>query len=418
MKKTWKSILCAMLCALLLTAAVMPFVVAAASTSAKEFADNAEVKAFQKKIDDLNAEQAKLKNQLKQVQSERYTAQEQANNLAQLIAKTEEKIAVSQQLLEALNVQIAEKNEQIATKTTEIDAKTTQVANKRHQFLMLVRAQYESESVGILSVILGSDGLGDMLSRVDYMASILDYNSKLLATYKTEKQELEDMKAVLESTKAELEQDQATQAEYEETLQAEKCDLEEQKGDKDIYISTLKKSESEIQKEYDAFIKAEEEENARLEKLLRQLADEKKTAYVGGKLIWPVDVSIKRISSYYGNRTYYYKGKKVKDFHSGIDIPAATGTNIYAAQDGEVILSSWHSSYGYYLIVDHGGGIATLYAHCSKLLKKVGDKVSQGDHIAEMGSTGNSTGPHLHFEVRVNGQRQNPLSNNWLVQPK
>ena len=87
-------------------------------------------------------------------------------------------------------------------------------------------------------------------------------------------------------------------------------------------------------------------------------------------------------------------------------------------QDGKVILAQSHSSYGNYMIVDHGGGITTLYAHCSKLLKKVGDKVQQGDHIAEMGSTGQSTGPHLHIEVSVDGKHQDPIANGWLVQPK
>ena len=138
----------------------------------------------------------------------------------------------------------------------------------------------------------------------------------------------------------------------------------------------------------------------------------------GGKLGWPVNKSIKYISSYYGWRSYYYRGRKVTDFHMGIDIPAAVGTDIYAAEGGTVVLSQWHYSYGNYMIVDHGGGVSTLYAHCSKLLKKVGAKVSKGDHIAEMGSTGSSTGSHLHFEVRVNGKHTNPLSGGWIVQPK
>ena len=106
------------------------------------------------------------------------------------------------------------------------------------------------------------------------------------------------------------------------------------------------------------------------------------------------------------------------DFHRGIDIPSAVGTDIYAAQTGKVVVATKHSSYGNYIVVDHGGGISTLYAHCSKLLVKVGDTVKQGDHIAEMGATGNVTGPHLHFEVRVDGKIQDPIANGWVVQPK
>lgn len=417
MKKTWKIILCAALCVLTLVGVAMP-IVFAAKTSANEFADNTEVQAFQAAIAELEKEQAALKKQLQQVQNARYTAQQQANDLKNLMLATEKKIETTQSLLDALTAQITEKEQEIAVKEQEIEAKATEVAATRGKFLQLIRAQYENESVGILTVILGSDGINDMLSRVEYMASILDYNSKLLSKYKTEKQELEDMKSVLESSRADLQADYDAQVAYMDTLEKEEAELELQKGQQDQYVATLRMSEAEIQADYDAKKKAEKEENARLEKLLKELAEANKTEYVGGKFIWPVDISIKRISSDYGWRTYYYKGKKVTDFHMGIDIPAAIGTDIYAVQSGEVILATSHYSYGNYMIVDHGGGITTLYAHCSKLLKKVGDKVEQGDHIAEMGSTGQSTGSHLHIEVRVDGKHQDPIANGWLVQPQ
>lgn len=417
MKKTWRIILCAALCVLTLTAVAMP-IIFAAKTSANEFADNSQVQAFQASIAELEKEQAALKKQLQNLQNQRYTEQQKANDLKNLILATEKKIETTQGLVDALSAQIAEKEQQIAEKEQQIEVKATEVAATREKFLKLVRAQYENESVGILTVILGSDGISDMLSRVEYMASILDYNSKLLEKYETEKKELEDMKSVLEFSRADLKADYDAQIVYMDTLEKEEADLELQKGEQDQYVATLRMSEAEIQAEYEAKQKAEEEENQRLEKLLKELAEANKTEYVGGKFIWPVDISIKRISSDYGWRTYYYKGRKVTDFHMGIDIPAAIGTDIYAVQSGEVILATKHSSYGNYMIVDHGGGITTLYAHCSQLLKKVGDKVEQGDHIAEMGSTGQSTGSHLHIEVRVDGKHQDPIANGWLVQPK
>ncbi len=418
MGKKLKIILCTLLCAVTLLGIVAPIAIEAAKTSAKEFEDNADVKAFQNTIAELEKEQAALKNQLKNIQNQRYTAQQQANDLANLILSTEKKVEVTEGLLSALEAQIAEKENEIAEKESEIEAKQKEVEKTRERFLMLVRAQYEDADVNILSVVIGADSISDLLSRVEYMSSILDYNSRLLATYKAEKQELEDMKSVLESSRSDLQADFDAQTAYMDTLDKEVAELELQKAGQDSYIRTLRMSEAEIQAEYDEKLKEEQEENARLEKLLRELAAKNKTEYVGGKFIWPVDISIKRISSAYGWRTYYYKGKKVTDFHMGIDIPAAVGTDIYAVQDGEVILSQWHSSYGNYMIVDHGGGISTLYAHCSKLLKKVGDKVEQGDHIAEMGSTGQSTGSHLHIEVRVDGKHQDPIANGWLVQPK
>ena len=394
------------------------FAVSAAKTSASQFADNKDVIAYQQSIKDLEAKQKELKDKLKDVQSDRYSAQQQSAYYYELILSTEKKIETAQNLLDALTVQIGEKENAIAEKEVEITEKTAEVNATREKFLLMIRAQYESENTDALSVVIGADDMSDLLSRVENAANLLSYNSKLLEKFKTEKQQLEDMKSVLESAKAELESTKAEQETYAEELLKEQSALEEQKGDSDRYIASLRKTEAQITAEYEAARKAEDEENARLENLLKQLAKASQSEYVGGKFIWPCDLSVKRISSTYGYRTYYIYGKKVTDFHRGIDIPSAVGTDIYAAQTGKVVVAERHSSYGNYIVVDHGGGISTLYAHCSKLLVKVGDTVKQGDHIAEMGATGNVTGPHLHFEVRVDGKIQDPIANGWVVQPK
>lgn len=412
-----KKILCVFLAFVFASAGVV-FAIRAAETSASQFSDNASVIAFQNSIKELEQKQKELKDKLKDVQNNRYSAQQRSAYYQELILSTEKKIETAQNLLAALIVQIAEKEGEISEKETQIAEKTDEVNSTREKFLMMIRAEYESENTDILSVILGSDDMGDLLTRIENMASLLEYNSKLLEKFKTEKRELEDMKAILESAKSELEESKASQEAYTDELLKEESALEQQKGDSDKYIASLRKTEAQITAEYNAAQKAEDEENRRLETLLRQLAKESQSDYVGGKFIWPVDLSIKRISSGFGYRTYYIYGKKVTDFHRGIDIPSATGTDIYAAQSGKVIVATSHYSYGNYIVIDHGGGISTLYAHCSKLLVKVGASVKQGDHIAEMGSTGNSTGPHLHFEVRVDGQVQDPIANGWVVQPK
>ena len=412
-----RKLLCICLAALTVAAGAA-FAVAAATTSATQFADNKDVIAYQESIKELEAKQKDLKNKLKNVQNDRYTAQQKSAYYNELILSTEKKIETAQNLLDALTVQIGEKENAIAEKEVEITEKTAEVNTTREKFLLMIRAQYESENTDVLSVVVGADDMSDLLSRVENAANLLSYNSKLLEKFKTEKQQLEDMKNVLESTKAELESTKAEQETYAEELLKEQSALEEQKGDSDRYIASLRKTEAQITAEYEAARKAEDEENAHLENLLKQLAKASQSDYVGGKFIWPCDLSVKRISSGYGYRTYYIYGKKVTDFHRGIDIPSAVGTDIYAAQTGKVIVATKHSSYGNYIVVDHGGGISTLYAHCSKLLVKVGDTVKQGDHIAEMGATGNVTGPHLHFEVRVDGKIQDPIANGWVVQPK
>ncbi|MBR4151236.1 MAG: peptidoglycan DD-metalloendopeptidase family protein, partial [Firmicutes bacterium] len=220
-----------------------------------------------------------------------------------------------------------------------------------------------------------------------------DYDAKLLASLEDqyevinqEKQDLLDLKAQLlelqdeaEKKKASLEADQIAAAQKREQVQQSNKDLEAQ-------IDAMKK-------EADAL-------SAQI-KLLQS-----SRAYVGGKMLWPSQSST-RVTSPFGNRLHPIL--KVYKLHTGIDIGAPNGTNILAANDGTVISAGYNNSYGYMVMLDHGGGIVTLYAHCSKLLVSKGDAVARGQVIALVGSTGMSTGPHLHFEVRINGVYKNPL---------
>jgi len=165
-------------------------------------------------------------------------------------------------------------------------------------------------------------------------------------------------------------------------------------------------------KEINARLKKIEEEEDKLisqsNALVNQIKNlQKSGAYAGGSMTWPCPSS-KTISSYYGNRLHPIL-KKYK-MHTGIDISAKQGASIVAANKGTVIMAGWQSGYGYTVVVDHGGGITTLYAHCSKILVSVGQNVKAGETIAKVGSTGMSTGPHLHFEVRKNGATTNPLN--------
>ena len=158
-----------------------------------------------------------------------------------------------------------------------------------------------------------------------------------------------------------------------------------------------------------------------LEETLKKY-QEQQEAETNAKLLWPVDPVNKRISSPYGWRMLWGE----KDFHLGIDIVgpkkgSIAGANIYASADGTVLTAKYNNSYGYYILIDHGNKISTLYAHCSRLLVKVGDRVERGQVIAYVGLTGNTNGYHLHYEVRVNGSTTDPLAKNgnskesWLV---
>lgn len=131
--------------------------------------------------------------------------------------------------------------------------------------------------------------------------------------------------------------------------------------------------------------------------------------------IWPVDTDERTISSYYGERSYQYNDMMVKDFHQGVDIAAPFKNSVLAVEQGIVIKAEYSESYGNYIIIDHGYGIASLYAHCEKLLVNQEELVIQGQPIAEVGATGWATGPHLHFEVLVDNEQKDVLSDGWLA---
>lgn len=173
--------------------------------------------------------------------------------------------------------------------------------------------------------------------------------------------------------------------------------IAEEKARKEAEEKARKEAEAKAKKEAEAKAKKEAEEKAK---------KEAEKAYKASKLLWPAEEGT-RISSSYGYRIHPIL--KVRKFHSGIDIPAPGGSNILAANDGTVITAKWNDSYGYYVIIYHGDGMSTLYAHSKKLLVKVGDKVKRGQTIAYVGTTGSSTGNHLHFEVRIDGNTVNPL---------
>ena len=154
--------------------------------------------------------------------------------------------------------------------------------------------------------------------------------------------------------------------------------------------------------------KAQKEDAAldkELEALIKKYKDQQAAA-AKQKLLWPLPSDRLKVSSKFGWRVLYGKD----DYHLGIDLPAPYGTEIYASNDGTVLKARYSSSYGYYILISHGGELSTLYAHCSKLLVKAGDTAKRGQVIAKVGSTGNSTGYHLHFEVRVDGEVTDPLN--------
>ncbi len=353
--------------------------------------------ALKDKIAALQKEQKDLKAKLEAAENNIEEQQNKKQYLDSLISSTESEIETATAL-------IAEYESKIVTKNAEIEAMEADIEDNYNDMMGRLRFSYEQGTASYLELILDSESMTDFLSSMDRVRSIMDFDKSLMDELAAQLKLLEDERTILTNT---LEEQKTLEA----SLSTKKIDLEDQKKKADQYITQLQADEKAYAAEYEKAKKAEKEANNQIEKLLAERQKSENQQYWGGDFIWPVPKNITRISSYFGWRILWGRS----DYHLGIDIPAASGTDIYASNGGTVVTATWHYSYGYYVLIDHGGGYATLYAHNSRLLVKAGDKVEQGDVIAKMGTTGSSSGNHLHFEVRVNGKVQNPL--NYVKRP-
>lgn len=297
-------------------------------------------------------------------------------------------------------------------------------------FLDLLRMSYEEGTANYLEILLGAESFTDLLARIDRVSGLIRYSDGLMDTLSAQ-QTLLDAKyeqllkdsAAQDEAIADLEAKQAEietwKQENESDIAIIEADIEKLTGEQGTYKNLAEMLDADFEAEVEAAIAAEnkrreeiaiekerEEERKRQEALAEAI---RKQQY-----LWPLPPTWDYISYKYGYRTISELGYNNK-FHYGIDVPAYRGTDIYASKAGRVLIAKYHSSYGNYVLIDHGDGYQTLYAHASKLYVKAGQYVDQGQLIAAVGTTGTSTGNHLHFEVRVNGDKRDPLD--YVKQP-
>ncbi len=357
--------------------------------------------ALEDKIDSLQNEQAELKKKLEAAKNNEAEQERQKEYLDSLVLSTQNEIDATKLLIEEYKLKIENKSQEISDLETKIEEKYEIMVER-------LRFTYEEGNASYLEMIFESENFTDFLMTVERVGSMLDFDRSLM-------HDLQDSLKALEEEKFALEETQKAQEETKNSLIAKEADLKKQIEDTLAYIEKLQSDQVALEAEYEKAKAAEDQANKDIAALLAQRAREQAAAnknnsneyrpVFGGKFIWPVP-GYSRISSPFGPRTLWGR----YDYHLGIDIPAPSGTNIYASAAGEVLTATYHYSYGYYILIDHGDGYATLYAHNSQLLVSAGQIVEQGQHIAEMGTTGSSSGNHLHFEVRVNGQVQNPVN--------
>ena len=345
-----------------------------------------EIDSTQGELDDINSQKAEANEALK-------AGKARAAQLSSEIKALENEIYNNGVEIEILKKDINDTKQELSDKLEKLEKVKKEIDDQNSALNNRLRAMYKNGDVGMLSVLFGSTSMSDLLTNIEMVRRIYDADAELLES-------IEDRYAAVDAEKVVL-------YELKNSLQAKQKELEE----KQVLLAEQQKEVEEKKKQIDADNAVMEAEvdalNEEAEALTAKIKElQTLQAYVGGALCWPAQSST-RITSPFGMRLHPVL--KVNKMHTGIDIGAAKGTNILAANDGVVITAGWNNSYGYMVMIDHGGGIVTLYAHSSQLLVSKGDKVKRGQVIALVGSTGRSTGPHLHFEVRENGVYKNPL---------
>lgn len=344
-----------------------------------------EAKSEKQRIDSM------IKNTEKQMKSiqERIKQQKDQMNQAQ---QEEQQLKQQIQLKEE---EIRQLEEQIRQLDDAILAARKDYFQKQELLKTRLKVIYQNSNRSIFEVFLESKNITDFFKRIQLMQFIASKDTELLEAIETARKDLVSKLEMRAQEKEAVEQ-QVALLNTEKQKVAEKISRSSQ-AIRD-YSNELKVLERQIDKL--------EAESARLAKSIQALM-EKNRKYAGGAMAWP-SKTCTTISSGYGMR--YHPILKKNKMHTGIDIPAQAGTDILAANDGKVIVASWQTGYGNTVIIDHGGGIATLYGHCSKILVKEGQTVKRGEVIAKVGSTGWSTGPHLHFEVIKDGKTVDPMT--------
>ncbi len=352
----------------------------------------AQVDALKTKVAEAGKRKNELKNQLSGLTNDLSALQKQISLLDSQIEAQQDEIDAQEELL-------GELTQMIADKTIELEESERQQAEQYAQLRSRLRYMVEHGTTSSLSILLSSDSFSDFLNRYEIIRQISLRDENLFEQLKairdkvlTEKQELEDTKKDAEDTKLQME--------------ANKAELEAQMEAKRKQMDSIQLAQKNVKDAYAAMIETEDELMAQYKKAAAEYAAQ--STYVGGTFMWPLPAGNNVVTCKYGMRTHPITGKR--KLHTGVDLRAATGTKVYAANKGTVTTSGYSSAWGNYIIISHGGGITTLYAHMSKRSVSKDDKVKQGDIIGYSGNTGYSTAPHLHFEISKNGSTYNPLN--------
>ncbi|MDD4601606.1 MAG: peptidoglycan DD-metalloendopeptidase family protein [Negativicutes bacterium] len=334
-----------------------------------------------------------IQQQMQVQQNQAAQAQQQVDSVSGQLRKIQTELDSAQNEYKVIQNQLDNTEQQIEMNTVILEkaekdlAKRSKILNKR------LRDIYENGQVNYLDVLFGARDFGDFTTRMELLKRVIKQDTTLIAQVKAERELIVDKRAALE-------RDRKSILELKQAAAANKRLVETRKRDREKVLDQAVSDRDVAERAYQ-----ELQENSRqIEQMIRSQERRGGSIQGSGAMIWPASGPI---TSEYGWRTHPIFG--TQRYHSGMDIGADYGDTVAAADNGVVIYSAWMGGYGNAVIIDHGNGISTLYAHNSELLVGEGQQIRKGQAIARVGSTGYSTGPHLHFEVRQNGSPVDPM---------
>ncbi len=349
-------------------------------------------------LSEYQAQQQVIQNEINALRKDLDSLKGELNEQQLALANAETKVKQSEDTIFLLTRQLNAANKELEYANIEFSAAQTELAIQLNAFKTRLRENYINGDVGLLDVVFDATSMEDFITRSYYMERILLYDSNMISSINEQIVIIKEKRAVQEEKIANLNTLKAEQTK----IQAE---LEAARAEQKKLTDAAQEDVDEVTKE----IRQRQKESNEIAEIIRSMQNPESIGT--GKYMWPLK-GYTSISSDYGWRTL--RGKR--NLHTGIDMPAPKGTSIYAIDDGKVILSRKYGSYGECVIIDHGNGISSLYAHQSSRSVSVGDTVSKGQVIGKVGSTGNSTGNHLHLEIRKNGSHVSPW--NYVSKPK
>ena len=398
-RKDWRRVVVAALAAFLALIMLLPMftMVLEAAQAADTSALEQQIKEYQQRQAELAAQIKDLDQQLKAIAGDKAQALEQKRLLDQQISAKVQEIQSTESI-------IAQYDALIADEQAKLEDTQAKEEIQYELFCKRVRAMEEAGTVSYWSILFDSADFADLLDRATFVSEIMEADNKIM-------DDLAALRRSIEAQKAELETSRADQQTQRDALVAQKKELDAKEADAAALVQKIQSQESEYQSSRDALKREEEEVEAQIIKKQKEIQAKIAAGQIsfdpGTGWQWPVPGHYK-ITSTFGPRIHPITG--LPGNHTGTDIAAPKGTAILSARGGVVTISTYNNSYGNYVVVQHDNGIATLYAHMSSRAVSEGQAVTQGQTLGYVGSTGSSTGNHLHLEFRVNGKRQDALN--------